>query len=130
MYLPPERTDRIRHYGYLTSGNTITSFDPMFAKIIGRGYNRQEAIEALFRGLSEFIVEGESFRHSIPHQLFVISHPKFIEHNYNSETMGEIRHLFLNQFVSFFDTNYGSENRFHSPTAAEAVNEFYGHHFH
>ena len=76
-YIPPERTDRIRHYGYACAGNSITSFDPMFAKIVARGETRQEATEALFRGLSEFIVEGDSFRHNIPHQLFVISHPKF-----------------------------------------------------
>ena len=129
-YIPPERTDRIRHYGYANSGNTITSFDPMFAKIVGRGSTRTEAIEALFRGLSEFIVEGDSFRHNIAHQLFVISHPKFIEHNYNSQTMDEMRKLFLEKFVPFMDENYGKENRYNSPIVAEAVNHFYGQDFH
>ena len=129
-YWRPERTDRIRHYGYLTSGNTVTSFDPMFAKIIGRGHDRQEAIEALFRGLSEFIIDGPSFRHNIPHQLFVISHPKFIEHDYNSETMDIIRKDFLEKFVPFFDSNYGKENRYNNPIVADAVNDYYGHHFH
>ncbi|MCH2205383.1 MAG: hypothetical protein MK132_05895 [Lentisphaerales bacterium] len=129
-YWRPERTDRIRHYGYVTSGNTITSFDPMFAKIVGRGHDRQEAVEALFRGLSEFIVEGHEFRHNIPHQLFVISHPKFIDRNYNSETMDEIRKEFLEKFVPFFDENYGKENRYNNPVVAEAVNNFYDHDFH
>lgn len=129
-YLPPERTDKIRHYGYLQAGNTLTSFDPMFSKVVGRGKDRQEAIEALFRGLSEFIVEGESFRHNIPHQLFVISHPKFIERTYNSETMDEMRELFLTKFVPFFDENYGKENRYNSPVVAEAVNQFYNHNWH
>ncbi|MEN9361378.1 MAG: hypothetical protein RL095_2913 [Verrucomicrobiota bacterium] len=129
-YIPPERTDRIRHYGYLHAGNTLTSFDPMFAKVVGRGKDRMEAIEALFRGLSEFIVEGESFRHNIPHQLFVISHPKFINHTYNSETMTEIRKLFLEKFTPFFDERFGKENRYKSAIVAEAVNQFYGHHFH
>ncbi|MCM8534011.1 MAG: hypothetical protein NE330_22810 [Lentisphaeraceae bacterium] len=129
-YWRPERTDRIRHYGYITSGNTITSFDPMFAKIVGRGHDRKEAVEALFRGLSEFIIEGHEFRHNIPHQLFVISHPKFLERDYNSETMDEIRKEFLEKFVPFFDENYGKENRYNNPVVAEAVNNFYGHHFH
>ena len=129
-YIPPERTDRIRHYGYANSGNTITSFDPMFAKIVGRGATRMEAIEALFRGLSEFIVDGKEFRHNIAHQLFVISHPKFVEHNYNSQTMDEIRELFLTKFVPFLDENYGKENRYNSPIVAEAVNHFYGHDWH
>jgi acetyl/propionyl-CoA carboxylase alpha subunit len=129
-YWPPERTDRIRHYGYITSGNSITSFDPMFAKIVGRGHDRKEAIESLFRGLSEFMIEGHEFRHNIPHQLFVICHPKFIEHNYNSETMDEIRKEFLEKFVPFFDENYGKENRYNNPVVAEAVNNFYDHDFH
>lgn len=129
-YIAPERTDRIRHYGYVSAGNTLTSFDPMFSKIVGRGHNRQEAVEALFRGLSEFIVEGPAFRHNIPHQLFVISHPKFLERDYNSETMDEIRGLFLEKFVPFFDEKFGKENRYNSPIVADAVNLFYGHHFH
>ena len=129
-YWRPERTDRMRHYGYITSGNTITSFDPMFAKLVGRGHNRQEAIEALFRALSEFIVEGKEFRNNIPHQLFVISHPKFIEHDYNSETMDLIRTEFLEKFVPYFDENHGKENRYNNPVVAEAVNNYYGHHFH
>ena len=129
-YLPPERTDRIRHYGYICAGNTLTSFDPMFAKIVARGQTRREATEALFRGLSEFIIEGNSFRHNIPHQLFVISHPKFLDHNYNSETMDEIRNLFLNKFTPFFDKNFRKENRYNSPIVAEAVNQFYGQSFH
>ena len=129
-YWPPERTDKIRHYGYITSGNNITSFDPMFAKIIGRGHDRREAIESLFRGLSEFIIEGYEFRHNIPHQLFVISHPKFIEHDYNSETMDQIRQDFLEKFVPFVDENYGKENRYNTPIIAEAVNNYFGHHFH
>ena len=129
-YWRPERTDRIRHYGYMTSGNTVTSFDPMFAKVIGRGHDRNEAIEALFRGLSEFIIEGPQFRHNIPHQLFVISHPKFINHDYNSETMDIIRTDFLERFVPFFDTNYGKENRYNNPIVADAVNDYFGHHFH
>jgi len=129
-YLPPKRTDRMRHYGYVNSGNTLTSFDPMFAKVLGRGHDRQEAIEALFRALSEFIVDGPAFRHNIPHQLFVICHPKFLERDYNSETMDEIRRLFLDKFVPFFDKKFGKEKRYHSPTVADAVNLFYGNHFH
>ncbi|NQZ58282.1 MAG: hypothetical protein HRT88_12555, partial [Lentisphaeraceae bacterium] len=129
-YWRPERTDRIRHYGYITSGNTITSFDPMFAKLVGRGHNRQEAIEALFRALSEFIIEGEAFRHNIPHQLFVISHPKFIEHDYNSETMDIIRKEFLEKFVPYIDEYHGKENRYNTPIVAEAVNNYFGHDFH
>ena len=129
-YWRPERTDRIRHYGYITSGNSITSFDPMFAKIVGKGHNRQEAIEALFRALSEFIIEGKEFRHNIPHQLFVISHPRFIAHDYNSETMDIIRKEFLEKFVPYFDENYGKENRYNNPVVAEAVNHYHGHHFH
>ena len=85
-YLPPKRTDRMRHYGYVNSGNTLTSFDPMFAKVLGRGHDRQEAIEALFRALSEFIVDGPAFRHNIPHQLFVICHQ-------NSSTVITIQRL-------------------------------------
>ena len=129
-YLAPERTDRIRHYGYLCAGNSVNSFDPMFAKIVARGETRMESMEALFRGLSEFIVEGDSFCHNIPHQLFVISHPKFLSRSYNSETMGEIRKLFLEKFVPFFDENFGIKYRYNSPIVAEAVNQFYGHHFH
>ena len=47
-YLPPKRTDRMRHYGYVNNDDKLTSFDPMFAKVLGRGHDRQEAVEALF----------------------------------------------------------------------------------
>ena len=44
--------------------------------------------------------------------------------------MQEIRQLFLNEFIPFFDSTFGKKNRYNSPVIAEAVNQFYGQKFH
>jgi acetyl-CoA carboxylase biotin carboxylase subunit len=64
-------------------GARVTVFyDPMVAKLVVWGCDRQEAIERLRRALSEFVVKG--IKTSIPFHQKVVHHPVFLEGHYDT----------------------------------------------
>ncbi|BAD75884.1 biotin carboxylase [Geobacillus kaustophilus HTA426] len=66
----------IRHETAVQSGITVTPFyDPMIAKLIAKGPDRQTAIERLLAALRDYRVEG--IKTNIPLLEAVLSHPAF-----------------------------------------------------
>ncbi len=64
-------------------GATVTvNYDPMVAKLVTWGIDRQEAIDRMRRALREFVVKG--VKTSIPFHQQVMRHPKFIEGHYDT----------------------------------------------
>ncbi len=64
-------------------GARVTVFyDPMVAKLIAWGYDRDEAIERMRRALFEFVVKG--IKTSIPFHQKVFVHPVFLKGHYDT----------------------------------------------
>jgi acetyl-CoA carboxylase biotin carboxylase subunit len=82
VYRPPDGIG-IRVDGGVYQGATVTvNYDPMIAKLVARGQDRQEAIDRLRRALQEFVVKG--IKTSIPFHLRVLGHPLFAEGRYDT----------------------------------------------
>lgn len=61
----------------VTSGSEISiHYDPMFAKLVVWGMDREDAILKMRRALDEFVIEGVET--TIPFCRFVMDHPNFI----------------------------------------------------
>ncbi len=68
--------DRIRHELAVSEGDTVTPFyDPMIAKLVVSGENRNEAIRKLEQALSEYKVEG--IKTNIPLLIQAVGHEAF-----------------------------------------------------
>ncbi len=66
----------VRHELAIHDQSTVTPFyDPMIAKLVVKGSNRDEAIERLQRALADYQIEG--IKTNIPLLQEVISHPAF-----------------------------------------------------
>jgi len=64
-------------------GATVTVYyDPMVAKLVTFGADREEAIERMQRALSEFVVKG--IKTSIPFHQKVVRHPIFLAGKYDT----------------------------------------------
>jgi acetyl-CoA carboxylase, biotin carboxylase subunit len=75
VFQTPEGDD-VRNETAVKSGITITPFyDPMIAKLITKGKNRQEAIERMAEALNNYRIEG--IKTNIPMLKDVLSHPAF-----------------------------------------------------
>ena len=69
-------------------GDTVTvHYDPMVAKLIAWGVDRQEAIDRLKRALSEYAVKG--IKTSIPFHQKVMRHPIFLKGRYDTGFIDE-----------------------------------------
>ncbi len=78
VYFEPAEGEGIRiDHGMLTGGEVSPYYDPMLAKIIAWGENRQEACRRLARAVQKTLLFG------VPHNQFflheVLSHPAFIK---------------------------------------------------
>jgi acetyl-CoA carboxylase, biotin carboxylase subunit len=87
FYLPPGglgvRVDSSAYPGYVISPH----YDSMIAKLIVWGATREEAISRMKRALSEFAIEG--IRTTIPFHLKLLSHPKFIQGDFDIKFLEE-----------------------------------------
>ncbi len=80
-YMPSEGFG-IRHDSGIMRGSEIVHFyDPLLSKLVVWGTDRSESIRKMKRALEEFKISGVST--TIPFCAFVISHPKFIEGEYD-----------------------------------------------
>jgi len=69
-------------------GATVSVYyDPMVAKLVCWGANREEAIERTKRALSEFVVKG--IKTSIPFHQKVMRHPVFLQGRYDTGFIDE-----------------------------------------
>ncbi|MCD6095201.1 MAG: ATP-grasp domain-containing protein [Thermoprotei archaeon] len=86
-YLPPSGPG-IRVDSYLYPGVEVPSFyDPLIAKVIAWGNNRNEAIDRLKVALTEFYVDGITT--NVLLHLSVLSNPLFLNGTYNTRTLEE-----------------------------------------
>lgn len=87
FYLPPGglgvRVDSSAYPGYVISPH----YDSMIAKLIVWGATREEAIARMKRALSEFAIDG--IRTTIPFHLKLLSHPKFIQGDFDIKFLEE-----------------------------------------
>lgn len=82
--------ENIRHELAVEEGLTVTPFyDPMIAKLIVKGKNREEAIERLVTTLEKYEIEG--IKTNIPILLKIINHPEY--------KLGNTTTNFINDFL-------------------------------
>ncbi len=83
LYIKQPSGSGVRVDGYVYTGFTIPmSYDPMIAKLIVWGQDRNEAIERMKRALLEYRILG--LKHNIPYLYSIIKHPKFLEGKYDT----------------------------------------------
>ena len=82
LHLPRETEDlRIDHA--LEEGGSVPPFyDPLLAKVIARGENRENATSRLIEALKDFQIEG--VRTTIPLNVSILEHPEFKAGNYHT----------------------------------------------
>ena len=87
VYRPPDGIG-IRVDSGVYQGATVTVYyDPMVAKLIAWGADRQEAIDRLKRALAEYVVKG--IKTSIPFHQKVMRHPVFVKGHYDTGFIDE-----------------------------------------
>jgi propionyl-CoA carboxylase alpha chain len=87
-YRPPGDDDHVRvDTGVFEGGEVSMYYDPMIAKLITHGANREEAIAHMRLALDRFIIRGVSNNLSFLSALMV--HPRFVVGNINTNMIGE-----------------------------------------
>ncbi len=87
-YRPPGDDDHVRvDTGVFEGGEVSMYYDPMMAKLITHGANREEAIATMCLALDRFIIRGVSNNLSFLSALMV--HPRFVVGNINTNMIGE-----------------------------------------
>ncbi len=82
VYRPPDGIG-VRCDSGVYRGATVTVYyDPMVAKLVTWGADREEAIQRMRRALSEFVVKG--IKTSIPFHQKVMRHPVFVKGKYDT----------------------------------------------
>jgi len=75
---PPAHRDHVRVDTGVYEGGEISMFyDPMIAKLVTWGKDRNTAIDAMRGALDEFYIRGVS--HNIPFLAALMAHPRFVE---------------------------------------------------
>lgn len=78
----------VRVDGAITSGSTISVYyDPMIAKLITWGVDREQAIRRMKRALLEYQLTG--VKHNISFHIAVLSHPEFVAGHYDTGFVGK-----------------------------------------
>ncbi len=76
-YLPPQETDVVRvDTGVYEGGEVSMYYDPMIAKLVTYGANRDRAIAHMRDALNEFYIRGVS--HNISFLAALLIHPRFV----------------------------------------------------
>jgi propionyl-CoA carboxylase alpha chain len=87
-YRPPENDDHVRvDTGVYEGGEVSMYYDPMIAKLITYGADREEAIAHMRSALDRFIIRGVTSNLSFLSSL--IFHPRFVSGNISTNTIGE-----------------------------------------
>ncbi len=77
-YRPPVEEDDVRVDTGVYEGGEISMFyDPMIAKLITYGPDRDSATKRMQRALDEFLIQG--VQHNIPFLNALMTHPRFVE---------------------------------------------------
>lgn len=95
--------------GIATGSRILPDYDPLVAKVIVWGYNRQLAVSRLRRALSEYLIDGVPT--NIPLLKGIVSHPEFVnathttdflERNYDGLREKILEELRLHAAISAF----------------------------
>jgi acetyl-CoA carboxylase biotin carboxylase subunit len=76
-------------------------YDPMIAKVITWGENRQEAIARMERALSEFILSG--IKSNIVLHKSILKHPKFLDGSYTTQFLEKNFEVIEPEMFKFVD---------------------------
>jgi 3-methylcrotonyl-CoA carboxylase alpha subunit len=77
-YLPPETNANVRVDSGVVQGDEIgIYYDPMFAKLICKGRNRQEALQRCQQALQQFFIAGVTT--NLGFLQVILSHPEFVK---------------------------------------------------
>jgi len=77
-YAPPEESDTVRVDTGIVEGSEVSMYyDPMIAKLITYGEDRNQALERMGEALDAYYIRGVS--HNISFLNALIAHPRFIE---------------------------------------------------
>ena len=76
--------------GIMQGTEVLHFFDPLLAKLIAWGSDREEALERMKRALKEYKISGVDT--TIPFCLFVLSHPKFVGGDYSIDFVDKYYH--------------------------------------
>ncbi len=87
-YRPPEEDEHVRvDTGVFEGGEVSMYYDPMIAKLITYGANREEAIGHMRSALDRFLIRGVTSNLSFLSALMV--HPRFVAGNMSTNMIGE-----------------------------------------
>ncbi len=88
-YMPPdEENGNIRvDTGVYEGGEISMYYDPMIAKLITYGEDRNDAIAQMQEALDEFVIRG--VKHNIAFLGALIAHPRFVSGDFNTNFIGE-----------------------------------------
>ncbi len=87
-YRPPDEDDKIRvDTGVYEGGEVSMFYDPMIAKLITYGANREEARQHMRSALDRFLIRGVTCNISFLSAL--LDHPRFVEGNVSTNMIGE-----------------------------------------
>ncbi len=87
-YQPPEEDDKVRvDTGVYEGGEVSMYYDPMIAKLITYGADREEARAHMCSALDRFLIRGVSCNLSFLSALMV--HPRFVEGNMSTNMIGD-----------------------------------------
>ena len=87
-YRPPAEDDHVRvDTGVFEGGEVSMYYDPMIAKLITYGADREEAIAHMRSALDRFIIRGVSSNLSFLSAL--MAHPRFVAGNMSTNMIGE-----------------------------------------
>ncbi len=81
-YRPPKGPGVRVDDGFDEGSEVMMHYDPMIAKLITHGANREEAIARMLLAIEEYEIEGPST--TLPFGKFVLNHPEFINGNFNT----------------------------------------------
>lgn len=87
-YQEPAKGKHLRiDSGVYEGGDVSMFYDPMIAKLCSYGKTREEAIEFMKRGLSEFVISGVS--HNISFLEALMAHPRFAKGDMSTNFIAE-----------------------------------------
>ena len=87
-YRPPDENENVRvDTGVFEGGEVSMYYDPMIAKLVTYGANREEAIAHMRSALDRFIIRGVSCNISFLSAL--MAHPKFVAGNMSTNMIGD-----------------------------------------
>ncbi len=84
----PPRGERIRVDAAVETGNTVSHFyDPLIAKCIVSGFNREEVLKRSRQALKDFQIEG--IKTNLPLLLELLEHPEFVSGSYSTQILSK-----------------------------------------